>query len=114
MFAYGPADVTAVPKPDLLLPPSFKSRLVLPFWYRGLPMLSRKRGVGCSVVVCQLTHFATLMWMSLSQRLEASVRAIRLGLYTVDNPTPFQLAADTDDYLFSKILSNPHHTHTPV
>ena len=50
------------------------------------------------------------MWMSLSQRLEASLR--RLGLYTVDNPTPFELAADADDYLFSKILNNPHHTHT--
>ena len=33
MFAYGPADATAIPKPPLSLA-SFKSRLVLPFWYR--------------------------------------------------------------------------------
>jgi len=31
MFAYGPSDVTAIPKPHHLA--SFKSRLVLPFWY---------------------------------------------------------------------------------
>jgi len=33
LFAYGPADATAIPKPPLSLA-SFKSRLVLPFWYR--------------------------------------------------------------------------------
>jgi len=42
------------------------------------------------------------------QRLEASVRrAIRLGLYTADDPTPSQLAADMDDNLFANILNNP-------
>ena len=40
------------------------------------------------------------------QRLEASVRrAIRLGLYTADDPTPSQLVADMD----ANILNNPHH-----
>ena len=45
------------------------------------------------------------------QRLEASVRhgAIRLGLYTADDRTPSQLAADMDDNLFANILNNPHH-----
>ena len=33
LFAYGPADANAIPKPHHLLPPS-KSRLVWPFWYR--------------------------------------------------------------------------------
>jgi len=37
------------------------------------------------------------------------VLSIRLGLYTVDNPTPSQLAADWDDYLFANILNNPHY-----
>jgi len=43
------------------------------------------------------------------QRLEASFRrAIRLGLYTADDPTPSQLAADWDDSLFTNVLYNPH------
>ena len=32
LFAYGPADTTAIPKPHHLV--AVKSRLVLPFWYR--------------------------------------------------------------------------------
>ena len=45
------------------------------------------------------------------QRLEASVRrAIRLSLYTTDDHTLSQLAADTNDNLFANIiLHNPHH-----
>ena len=42
-------------------------------------------------------------------RLHPSVRrATRLGLYTVDDATPSQLAADWDDNLFTNILNNPH------
>ena len=42
--------------------------------------------------------------------VEASVRrAIRLGLYTADDPTPSQLVSDMDDNLFANILNNPHH-----
>jgi len=42
--------------------------------------------------------------------LKASVwRAIWLGEYTADDPTPSQLAADMDDNLFADILNNPHH-----
>ena len=33
LFAYGPADATAIPKPPSSLA-LFKSRLVLPFWYQ--------------------------------------------------------------------------------
>ena len=48
LFAYGPADATAIPKPQSSLA-SFKSRLVLPFWYR---VVMEKRPLnGCSVVV---------------------------------------------------------------
>jgi len=36
-------------------------------------------------------------------------RAIRLGLYTADDPTPSQLVADMDDNLFANIRNNPHH-----
>ena len=44
------------------------------------------------------------------QRLVASVRrAIRLDLYTADDPTPSQLVADMDDNLFANMLHNPHH-----
>jgi len=48
--------------------------------------------------------------MADKQHLEASVRrAVRLGLYTADDPTLFQLVADMDNNLFANILSNPHH-----
>ena len=44
------------------------------------------------------------------QRLEATVRhAIRLGLYTADDLTPSQLAADMDDNLSANLLNNPCH-----
>jgi len=33
-------------------------------------------------------------------------RAIRLGLYTADDPTPYQLAADMDDNLFANIIQD--------
>ena len=36
-------------------------------------------------------------------------RAIRLGLYTADDPTPSKLVAYMDDNLFANILYNPHH-----
>ena len=48
MFAYGPADGTAVPKPHHLLP----LRLVLPFWYRLTQVVLVKRPLnGCSSLV---------------------------------------------------------------
>ena len=52
LFAYGPADAIAVPHLA-----SFKSRLVLPFWY-GLPRLSWKRG--CGIVVIVIVAFSAL------------------------------------------------------
>ena len=63
LFEYGPADVTASQNPISLA--SFKSRLVVPFWYR-LIQLSWKRGhlMGvfgvcryCDVFLCPLLHF---------------------------------------------------------
>ena len=43
LFAYGPADATA----------SFKSRLVLRFWYRLTQVVVEKRSLnGCSSSVC--------------------------------------------------------------
>jgi len=41
LFACGPANATASQNPSFLA--SFKSRLVLLFWYRGLPRLSWKK-----------------------------------------------------------------------
>ena len=50
MFAYGPTDATAPKTPSSLAP--FKSRLVLPFWYRLTQVVLEKRPLnGCSVVV---------------------------------------------------------------
>ena len=67
-----------------------------------------------NAVVLSKLLYASPAWCGFTsaankQRLEASVRrAIRLGLYTADDPTPSQLAADMDDNLFANILNNPH------
>ena len=46
MFAYGPADATAIPKRHHLA--SFKSTLVLPFWYRLTQVVLEKKPLnGC-------------------------------------------------------------------
>ena len=63
------------------------------------------RHVYKAVVLSKLLHASPSWWGFTSaadkQRLEASVRrAIRLGLYTTDDPTLSQLAADTDDNVF--------------
>ena len=67
-----------------------------------------------AVVVSKLLYASPAWWGFTSaadkQRLEASVRrAIRLGLYIMDDPTLSQLAADTNDNLFANIQDNPHH-----
>ena len=41
MFVYGPADATAIPNQSSLA--SFKSRLILPFWYRLTQVVLDKR-----------------------------------------------------------------------
>jgi len=50
LFAYGPADATAIPKlHHLLAHLILNSRLVLPFWYRLTPDVLEKRPLnGCS------------------------------------------------------------------
>jgi len=58
LFACGPADATAPQTPSSL--GSFKSRLVLPFWYRLTPRFSWKRPLnGCSVSYSSSTHTHT-------------------------------------------------------
>ena len=48
MFSYDPADATAIRKPQSSLA-SFKSRLVLPFWYWRTQVVLEKRPLnGCS------------------------------------------------------------------
>ena len=48
MFSYDPADATAIRKPQSSLA-SFKSRLVLPFWYWLTQVVLEKRPLnGCS------------------------------------------------------------------
>jgi len=44
------------------------------------------------------------------KRIEAFVRrGVRLGLYHANDPTPAQLAINSDDKLFSSVLRNSHH-----
>ena len=76
------------------------------------------RHVYKAVVLSKLLYASPAWWgftnAADKQRLEASVRrAIRLGLYTADDPTTSRsqllLVAEMDDNLFANILSNPHH-----
>jgi len=72
------------------------------------------RHVYKAVVLSKLLYASPAWWGFTSatdkQRLETSVRrAIRLDLYSADDPTPSQVAADMDDNLFTNILHNPHH-----
>jgi len=44
------------------------------------------------------------------KRIEAFVqRGVRLGLYLDNNPTPAELATESDDNLFGSILYSCHH-----
>jgi len=65
----------------------------------------------CSVAVwklnCLAEHTANFQYHT---RGQASIRgAIRLGLYTADDPAPSQLVSDMDDNLFANVLHNCHH-----
>ena len=65
LFAYGPADATAIPEPHRLLPH------LNPDWFylsgTGLPRLSWKRGckTGVVVVVVVVSTFISLQWLAL-------------------------------------------------
>ena len=66
-----------------------------------------------AVTISKLLYASPAWWGFTSaadkQRLETSKRrAVRLGLYTADDLTLSQLAADMDDNLFTNILNNPH------
>jgi len=83
LFAYGPADATASQNPSLA---SFKSRLVLPFWYQFTQVVLEKRLLnGCSVVVVHsclgnavlycsytviYTYICVIMWMKIVRCLK--------------------------------------------
>jgi len=57
LFAYGPADATAIPKPHYLA--SFKSRLFLSFWYWLTQVVLEKRPL--NIVSSILTEADELM-----------------------------------------------------
>ena len=66
------------------------------------------------VILSKLLYASPAWWGFTSaadkQRLEASLRrAVRSGLYSVDDPSFSQLVEDMDDNLFAKIQFNPHH-----
>jgi len=61
LFAYGPADATAVPKPRHLLPDLSPDRF-LPFWYRLIQVVLEKRPLnGCSSSSSSVA--ASLSWV---------------------------------------------------
>jgi len=79
-------------------------------WYEGRLAEARLQGRR----PLQATYASAAWWGFTSaadkQRLEATVRrAIRLGLYTADDLTPSQLAADIDDNLFVNLVNNLCH-----
>jgi len=87
-----------------------RREIAAPPWHERRLVETRLQG---AIVLSKLWYASPAWWGSTSmadkQRLGASVRrAIRLGLYSADDPTPSQLAADMDDNLFANILNNPH------
>jgi len=63
LFAYSPANTTAIPKPPPSLA-SFKSRLVLPFWFQLTQIVLEKR---------LLNRCSSSSWLGLQGLLEACV-----------------------------------------
>jgi len=67
-----------------------------------------------AVVLAKLLH-ASPAWCGFAtvadkQRIEAFLRrGVRLNLYSADDPTVSQCAADADDTLFRAVLANDHH-----
>ena len=62
LFAYGPADAAAIQKPPSSLA-SFKSRLVLPFWYQLTQVVVEKKPLnGCSVAVVMYSCSSNSFW----------------------------------------------------
>ena len=61
LFAYGPANTTASQNPIFCA--SFKSRLVLPFWYQLTQVVLEKRPLNrCSVVVVVIISNLSWCW----------------------------------------------------
>ena len=67
-----------------------------------------------SVVLAKLMYASPAWWgyatAADKKRIEAFVRqGVRLGVYHANDPTPAQLAINSDDKLFSGVLTNSHH-----
>jgi len=71
-----------------------------------------------SIVLAKLLYASPAWWRfttaSDKHSIEAFVgRGVRLQLYGAEDPTPNQLAEDTDDSLFSRITRNRHKIPVP-
>ena len=67
-----------------------------------------------AVVLAKLLHASPAWWgfatVADKQRIEAFLRrGVRLNLYSADDPTVPQCAANADDTLFRTVLANDHH-----
>ena len=67
-----------------------------------------------SVVLAKLMYASPAWWgfatAADKKRIEDFVqRGVRLGLYLANDPTPTELAIDSDDNLFGSVLYNCHH-----
>jgi len=67
-----------------------------------------------SVVLAKLMYASPAWWgfatAADKKRIEAFIqRRVRLGLYLANDPTPTELATDSDDNLFESVLDNCHH-----
>jgi len=69
LFAYGPADATAIPKPPSSLA-SVKSRLVLPFWYRLTQVVLEKRPLNRCVCVDNTSSMLILICIHIKADLK--------------------------------------------
>jgi len=68
LSAYHPADATAIPKPNHLLP-YLKSRLVLPFWYRLTHVVLEKRLLNKCYIFVNFFLYASPKMPALQQLL---------------------------------------------
>jgi len=84
LYAYGPADANGIRKPPPSLA-SFKSRLVLPFWYRLTQVVLEKRplnGCSSSTLVKKILIFLVIM-MSVNTRSQGCIISSYRGQHIV-------------------------------
>ena len=82
----------------------------------SLPRYERRRAQTCLQVSCisevdvRVTGLVGVCHSRRQKRIEAFVqRGVRLGLYLANDPTPTELATDSDDNLFESVQDNCHH-----